>query len=411
MNRILTVLFLIAFTVLMMLVAYQSFKVNLGTHMQFRSEGEAVWQAEQPQYLLDLAASQLETDPNSAIDIAKRVILQQPGESRAYLIIGLGRELMGINADEVMRIADRFGPRMLDNQLYLAGYWARRDDVDQTLAHWRVAIEMKHLLTRALFPQMLKLLEDPTYISAFTKLAIDRPIWWESFFHYLVAMRADENTISTLYHHRQDHGLASVAERKAYVDFLIKQYRSLEAYAEWLSSLDESALKGLGYLYDGNFDYPPSGEGFGWRFASGHGFKLNRVQVSEEKLSPALSISFYGHRLSSRQLAQQFLMLTPGLYSLDGLVRAESLLAGEGVRWAIRCADGVSIMQGEFLSGNIGWSPYQMTFTVPDPVGCEVQQIYIESVAGGKRPFDYQGVVFFDGMAIKKLENNVDLNS
>jgi hypothetical protein len=409
-NRTLKIVSLVAFTGVIILLAYQSFKVNLGTHMQFQSD-KAHWQQEQPQYLLDLAASHLEIDPDTAIDIAKRVLLQEPGESRAYLIIGLGKELMGINADDIMRAADRFGPRMINNQLYLAGYWARRDDVDQTLSHWRVAIEMNPSLARALFPQMLKLLENPIYFSTFAKLALDKPIWWESFFNYLVAMSADESTIGMLYHHRLQNGVASVAERKTYVDFLIKRYRSVEAYAEWLSSLDESTIKGLGYLYDGEFDFPPSGEGFGWRFASGHGFKLHRVKVNEDNLSPALSISFNGHRVSSRQLVQQYLMLTPGLYLLEGFARANGLLAGEGVRWAIRCANGVSIMHGEFLSGNVSWSPYQMAFSVPDQVGCEAQQIYIESVAGGGRPFDYQGTVLFDHMAINKRENSVDVTN
>ena len=95
-------------------------------------------------------------------------------------------------------------------------------------------------------------------------------------------------------------------------------------------------------------------------------------------------------------------MLETGSYILTMDMRLEALAAGEGLRWSLRCMDNKLINQSEILSGHVNWKKYQISFSVPDQVGCETQTISLDSIPGGARPFDYQGALWVDHIVIKK---------
>ena len=95
-------------------------------------------------------------------------------------------------------------------------------------------------------------------------------------------------------------------------------------------------------------------------------------------------------------------MLTPGRYQLSGNFRSVDLNAGEGVRWRVACLNQENIVLGDFVKGQSQWSKFKFEFIVPDGLGCNAQNLILESLPGGERPFDYHGAVWFDQLRISR---------
>ena len=397
---------------LALLLATQVVAVNLGYYFSPDGDEAGQWQPHRADFLLAHAARASEHTPDLAIHFATQALLHKPVDARAYLTISLAQERRG-NLDQaklMAHYADIFGPRMTDNQLQLAAFWARQGDASKALDHWRVAIEMRPALGDTLFSPILHLAETAAYAPAVRHLMSLNPRWWTSFFLYAINHTQDQAFLDHLY---RDRGKSLVGvtlpERQAYIDHLINGQRYDEAYLMWMDHLSQKALGTVGYVNDGGFNLPPSGEGFGWRFASGFGFIVSRSEVTLSPTSPALRVDFNGNRLGTNELVKQFIMLEPGHYEFNANYQVDSLNAGEGVGWSIHCANGSLIKNGGLVRGSNGWGPYSVEFEVPDGRGCGAQVLSLVSPLGGTRPFEYEGVAWFDDLVIKPIAKVVDI--
>jgi hypothetical protein len=206
-----------------------------------------------------------------------------------------------------------------------------------------------------------------------------------------------------LYDDRKENAHLTSEERKAYIDYLLlRRFRTIEAYATWMESLGKEYRTAFGYLFDGDFNLPPSGDGFGWRYSKATGYEVARVYELNNTDSPALKLSFNGHRIKHHALVTQHLMLMPGRYQLSGNWKSEDLNAGEGVRWRVTCHDQKNIALGDIAKGQAPWSKFKLEFIVPDILACNAQTLILESLPGGERPYDYRGAVWFDQLRISK---------
>lgn len=388
------------------LLLQRIFAVNMAYHTLALNDENERWQANSADFLIRKAAQAVEAQPERALVYARQALMEKPVDARIYLFSGLAYDAAKKTqqAELMMNYAHLFGPRMTDNQLLLADFWAKRGDNVQTLRHLSAALEMRHGLQAKLFPLLHQFAEVQESSTAFQTLLTEPPSWWPAFFNYAL-QHANDTVINKLYLARaQSNSQGTQQERQLYIDYLIRQQKSLEAYALWLSGLTSSQMSVLGYVNDGSFNLPASGEGFGWRFNRGRGVLINRFEGSGALSSPSLRIGFYGSRISSQELVSQYTMLEPGDYAFQSMYKVESLNAGEGVKWTVSCSNGAVLGSGHLLSGTQNWTVYIFRFEVPDAAPCSMQKLTLITSPGGSRPFDYEGYVWFDEVDIHKAE-------
>lgn len=386
---------------------WQVVGVNLAQHSLVLNAENKHWQQHHADFLIRQAALKAASEPDTAITLLGQAVLEKPVDARVYLYAGLAYDAKQDRrqAEAMMRYAQHFGPRMTDNQLQLADFWVRHGHIGQSLLHMSAAMESRPALQAKLFPLLLQLAAMPDSLAAFQSLLATSPRWWPAFFDQAL-QKADAALIAALYEARQQATAAvPQEERQRYMDYLIREHRSLQAYALWLEQLTAEQLAVLGYINDGSFQQPASNAGFGWRFHRGRGWQLSRFEGSGALSAPSLRIGFYGGRLAAQELASQYTMLEPGQYSFRAMFKLESLNAGEGVQWKLSCSNGSQLGSGQLLSGSRNWSGYTFVFTVPDSAACNIQKLALIASPGGSRPFDYEGYAWFDELVIEKAGN------
>lgn len=385
---------------------YKALVVNMAYHMLALNSSDERWLASSADFSIRKAALSAAREPETALAYTRQALLDKPVDARIYLFAGLAYDASKDTqrAEQMMRFAHQFGPRMPDNQLLLADFWARHGDARQALLNLSAALEMRSSLQSKLFPLIYQLAQMQATESAFKTLLKQDPHWWPAFFDY--ALRQGDDAVSySLYSIReQTSPLLPDKERQIYIDHLIRQQKSLQAYGIWLGSLTTEQMNALGYVNDGSFKLPASGNGFGWRFNQGKGIVLSRFEGAGALSAPSLRIGFYGSKLAVQELVTQYLMLEPGDYTFNSMSKTESLNAGEGVQWRMSCSNGQSLGGGSLLAGTQIWSSYAFRFEVPDSVACNMQKLSLISAPGGRRPFDYEGYVWFDELYIQKTE-------
>ncbi len=380
--------------------------VNMAYHALSLNDENERWQRNSADFLIRKAAQAVDAEPDRALAYARQALMEKPVDARIYLYSGLAYDAAKKTrqSELMMNYAHLFGPRMTDNQLMLADFWARHGDTVQTLRHLSAALEMRRALQAKLFPLLHQLAEMQASSTALQTLLTEPPSWWPAFFNYAL-QHANDTVINRLYLARaQTNSQGTQQERQLYIDYLIRQQKSLEAYALWLSGLTSSQMSVLGYVNDGSFNLPASGEGFGWRFNRGRGALINRFEGAGSLSSPSLRIGFYGSKIGSQELVSQYTMLEPGDYAFQSMYKVESLNAGEGVKWTVSCSNGAVLGSGHLLSGTQHWTIYSFRFEVPDAAPCAMQKLTLTTSPGGSRPFDYEGYAWFDEIDIQKAE-------
>jgi hypothetical protein len=389
--------------ILSVITLMQIVRVNMAAYYQNSPQEGIFWQAHNTDYLLMKAGEAIYKDPDESIKLMAQAILNKPVEAKFYLLMAHLFELKGKPSESLIEWSSMLNPYMPINQVDIANYWIRKGDGEKTLKHWGLAIEADRSLASQYFPLMLELGETGLFNQSFNELTKSNPAWWPSFFNFTLARANDEVFPRRLYDYRKTSSLLSLDERRAYIDYLLlRRYRVIEAYATWMVGLGQEYKAAFGYLIDGDFNLPPSGDGFGWRYSKATGYEVTRIFERDNTDSPSLKISFYGSKIRPYSLVTQHLMLSPGHYEFSGQYRSEDLNAGEGVRWRLTCLNQKNIAFSTLVKGQALWSNFRLEFNVPDALNCNAQTLILESVPGGERPFDYHGAVWFDQLRISK---------
>jgi hypothetical protein len=96
-------------------------------------------------------------------------------------------------------------------------------------------------------------------------------------------------------------------------------------------------------------------------------------------------------------------MLDMGHYKWNGRVRADGLVAGDGMAWQIQCQNGEVIQKSQNFKGSFGWHTFSYEFTLPDQ-GCPIQTISLSVTPGLEQPFDASGEIWFDDLIIERIQ-------
>jgi hypothetical protein len=203
-------------------------------------------------------------------------------------------------------------------------------------------------------------------------------------------------------------GRATAPETACLVDSLRAAGRVEEAYQVWLNTLPRERLGDVGFVFNGNFEYLPSGIGFDWTLAKQPerevGHVADIVQASGAVGKRALRVAYNGKRQTGNAAAQQ-LALAPGRYEMGGFGRPHQMSVGRGVQWVVRCSAAgkprASIGASERFTGSSEWRRF--IFEVDVPAGCRGQVLQLEPVGADEGPAFLGGTVWFDDLLLRRL--------
>lgn len=394
------------------LLGWRIVVTGLAEHYAQQEDPEAAagalrWREGHPQALYLQAEALLDREPAAAERLLRAAAWANPADARIYVTLA---ELWA--ADESRRsaaiplaeIAETLGPVSSPVLAYSADFWQAQGRLDRMLNRWSLLLRTQPTVASALYPELLSIAQNPEQQALLRPLLENPPTWWEGFFAYAAREAQQTDTVLFLYQQRpRGDQPPSELEQRAYLDRLWRDARWPEAYEAWKNGLNERQSLELRNLYNGGFELPPTGVGFDWRIAAPRGVQVETTSTYGARGERALHVSFDGQRVRFNHV-QQYLLLEPGRYRLQGRVRPDSLRAERGLRWMLRCvAEGPPLAESERFLGSDEWRTFTVEFAVPEK-GCPAQVLRLQLEGRAELDFEAQGGIWFDDLSIAALE-------
>lgn len=309
------------------------------------------------------------------------------------------------SADSLAEIANHLAPVHPPTQRQLGYYWLSRQQPEQGIAHLaRSLLGGPRPYQDEMYSLFLRIAEDPNARGLLAPYAAEPPGWWERFFLHVTREAEDLDTVRALYSARRASETTPVStqEQTWFIERLIREGEMPEAYLAWVNTLAPSELSGLGYVYDGGFELPPTHHGFAWvaRPPQNRGIVITPARVPGMTGDAALRLDFRGDRQRFAHLYQR-LFLAPGAYQVSGRVRPAGLEARRGLQWRLYCTQGGQVLLGESepFVGEGDWREFSFEFEVP--AGCSGQLLRLHSAGNREVDHELAGTIWFDDLFIE----------
>lgn len=257
------------------------------------------------------------------------------------------------------------------------------------------------------FPVLAQILASRRHPEAWDAVVARGQDWIGAFILAACNRGVDPSVLGALHMKRVASGRAAPAETACLVDRLRLAGRWQEAYQVWLNTLARERLANVGYVFNGGFEYAPSGIGFDWMPSqrpereAGHSVQISTTLGAVGQR--ALRVSYNGKRQAGNAIAQ-FLALAPGRYQLTGAARPEGMKVGRGVQWTLRCvSEGKPLApsgSSERFLGSGEWRRFTFDFTVA--ATCPGQVLQLEPAGAGESAAYLAGTVWFDDLALRR---------
>jgi hypothetical protein len=253
-------------------------------------------------------------------------------------------------------------------------------------------------IVEGLATNMAPLLDDPTITAALATAFSRDPPWRSLIVGVIVRQNRNPEGILRLFARLQDlPGGLTGSEFRSFLAGLIASGRYEQAYLAWLNGLPPARLSTLGFLYNGHFQYPITNTPFDWTLAPAPG---TEIEIGDGDKGRSLDVGFLGGDVDFKNVTHD-LMLNPGHYALEGLVRADHLSSERGLRWRVACVEHPddSIGTSDLVSGDMPWRAFSAPFEVPE-TDCRAQILRLELPARTARERVVSGVVSFAALGI-----------
>lgn len=362
------------------------------------------WNSEHSEALL----KSILNNQNEAFDmrLAHHLLNAMPYDGRLYAILARQYSLSGNNAtaSESMRIAALMAPQRTGVLLDAASFWLEHGDVAQGVDYIDRVLSKDTSSYKPLFPILLEFLERPESGFLIEETLRSERTWVVPFLVYALGNTKNFDLIRAVVERHESSQTETLQRvRDALVRRLQKENLWVDAYFDWLNGLSDEQMRHAGYLFNGDFEVSPSAGGFDWIFAKVPGVEAGINAAVGVGGSSALSVRFLGLKTPFKHVLQ-YMVLSPGAYSLMGKVKPDDLKAFKGVRWVVTCKEGGrTLVATDAFMGQSDWQGFEAKFSVPD-VGCSVQLLRLELAGRVALDFQATGSAYFDGITIKKLD-------
>ena len=257
------------------------------------------------------------------------------------------------------------------------------------------------------FPVIADMLARPETAGAMDAIVARDPAWLGDFIVSSCKRGVDPAVLGPLLLGRIAAASAKPAETDCLVDRLRASGRWDQAYQVWLNTLPRERLNDVGFIFNGSFEFAPSGVGFDWMPTRqlerevGHSVEMARTTGGAGKRS--LRVSYNGKRQLGMPIAQ-YLRVPPGRYEFSGAGRSDGMRAGRGVHWTIRCVKdgipGAAITTSERFTGSSEWRRFASPLEVT--AACPGQLLQLEPVGADESPAYITGAAWFDDLALRE---------
>jgi len=165
------------------------------------------------------------------------------------------------------------------------------------------------------------------------------------------------------------HGYADEKLASQYVAFLIrgKQYEAAaRSWAGYLGDRRNGYLQS-NWVFNGDFETEPSGEGFDWNIAAYPGVEVARDSSVAHTGSHSLRIRFDGKENVDYRHVYQDAFVTPGAYRFEAFIRTQDITTSQGIGFLIFDAENASrvMVRTEQFTGTNDWKKVEQTIRIP----------------------------------------------
>ena len=359
--------------------------------------------------LPSLAAVEIGAAP-ADLDVVRAQLRESPAQVMALLIIARDAQRRSSfdEAAGAFAAAHRLAP--LDREVLRAAsvFFLAQGKTSDALALLGRLVEHYPDPRERAFPVIADMLAAKDRAPALEAITLRNPEWLGPFIEASCRRGVDPAVLVPLFMRRVTAGTAKPAETACLVEQLRVAERWDEAYQVWLNTLPRERLNEIGFIFNGSFEFTPSGVGFDWMPARqperevGHAVEMARSTGGAGKRS--LRVSFNGKRQVGIPIAQ-YLALAPGRYELAGVGRSDGMRAGRGVHWTVRCVTegvpGAVLASSERFTGSSEWR--QFSFGLDIEPSCRGQLLQLEPVGIEESPAYLTGAAWFDDLAVRAL--------
>jgi hypothetical protein len=346
---------------------------------------------------------------NSDRAVLAQVLRDNPGQVDALLFLAREHQRAGDLRETRRAYQTAFELAPMDREVLGSGseFFLRQGAAAEALAMLDRLVESYPDARGRAFPAIAQLLVEQREPATWARIAARKPAWIGDFIVSSCRRGVDPAHLVPLFLARAAQGRAGAEETACIVGRLRDTDRWQQAYHVWLNTLPRERLAEVGSVFNGSFEYAPSGVGFDWQPTharerdSGH--VVETLQVAGAAGKRALRVSYNGKRQTGIPIAQ-YLALEPGNYAMTGLARPQSITAGRGVQWVVRCVKagkaGAPLALSERFIGSSEWRRF--AFDVAVPADCPGQVLQLELAGASEGAAYLAGVAWFDELVLRR---------
>ena len=357
----------------------------------------------------------LEGSPDDAVAVEsalRKRLAWNPADAIALIALALELEKQERREESMgaMRTGIRLAPAEPQTLLIAAEYYLRAGDEPQALGMLRRAVDSSEggRVGPRVWPLFSAALDGGRHPEFFEGLARANPAWWPWFFRYACERGSNLVAVYTVYSSRAAANVASPEETRCLIDRFQRIGQWRQAYQVWLNGLPLEQRQRVGYVFNGDFEWPLSNQGFDWRIPAQDAAVVAAEPANGMSGQHALSVTFVNQRYAGPPV-QQHLMLFPGRYRFEGRARSD-LEAWLGLQWGIYCRDATGaetrqLAQTAPFSGVMNWYDFGQELVVP--ADCPVQLLRLELAKSGNAgsvAIKLKGSVWFDDLRVRLID-------
>jgi hypothetical protein len=343
----------------------------------------------------------------AATALANAALAVNPLEERAIRILAFAADLAGDDARalELMKAADARSRRDVAVEAWLFDRAVETGDAAAALDHGDALLRTGFRGTKAIYEPLIRFAADPKRRPAIAERLAQDPPWRGSFLNMLGGEGQDPAVaVALLDELAKGPNPPRDSELKPLLTTLVQRKDFDLAYLIWIHFLPNDRRQSLPYVYNGDFELPPSQLPFDWMLGAVPGAQTEIVRSADVDRGHVLHVQFANKRVAYKH-ASKLIILTPGRYRLSGMVKAEELEAERGLLWRIGCAGNgkaPKISETAAFKGTFAWQRFQVEFEVPED-DCRAQTLILAIDARAVLEQQISGDIWFDDLTVDRM--------